>query len=182
MDNLSDLVLIKELQSNNEVAYEIIYLKCFSIIALYIKQNSGNDEDAQDVFQEAMIVLFEKVKQPDFMLTSSLSTYLFAISKNIWLKHLRGNRLVLIDEPQFEKFSNDIELPVNDDVETDQNEKVNLWLNKITQHCQKVLKALFFYNQSIETLMMRMGWKNRHTADNQKYKCIQQLKKNSKRE
>lgn len=180
MNNFSDLSLIKELQCNNRDAYEILYLKYFPVITSYIKQNRGSDEDAQDVFQEAIIVLFEKVKHSDFVLTSSLSTYLFAISKNIWLKHLRNHKFVVIN--QFEETSHNTELLVSEEVEVDFVEKVDSWLNKITKHCQQVLRALFFYNQSIEMLMGIMGWKNRHTADNQKYKCIQQLKKSSKRE
>lgn len=180
MNNFSDLSLIKELQCNNKDAYEILYLKYFPVIASYIKQNRGSDEDAQDVFQEAIIVLFEKVKYSDFVLTSSLSTYLFAISKNIWLKHLRNHKFVVAD--QFEETLHNTELLVSEEVEVDFVEKVDSWLNKITKHCQQVLRALFFYNQSIEMLMGIMGWKNRHTADNQKYKCIQQLKKISKRE
>lgn len=181
MNNFSDLSLIKELQCDNKDAYEILYLKFFPVIASYIKQNSGNDEDAQDVFQETIIVLFEKVKHPDFVLTSSLSTYLFAISKNIWLKHLRNQKFVVTD--QFDETSHhNAELLVHEEVEVNLVENVDSWLNKITKHCQHILRALFFYNQSIETLMGIMGWKNRHTADNQKYKCIQQLKKSSKRE
>lgn len=180
MNNFSDLSLIKELQCNNKGAYEILYLKYFPVIASYIKQNRGSDEDAQDVFQEAVIVLLEKVKHSDFVLTSSLSTYLFAISKNIWLKHLRNHKFVVTD--QFEETLHNTELLVSEEVEVDFVEKVDSWLNKITKHCQQVLRALFFDNQSIEILMGIMGWKNRHTADNQKYKCIQQLKKSSKRE
>lgn len=180
MNNFTDLSLINELQCNNKDAYEILYMRYFSVIASYIKQNRGNDEDAQDVFQEAIIVLFEKVKHPDFVLTSSLSTYLFAISKNIWLKHLRNHKFVVTD--QLDETLHNAELLVHGEEDVDLFEKVDSWLNKITKHCQQVLRALFFYNQSIETLMGIMGWKNRHTADNQKYKCIQQLKKNSKRE
>lgn len=180
MNNFSDLSLINELQCNNKDAYEILYLRYFPVIASYIKQNRGNDEDAQDVFQEAIIVLFEKVKHPDFVLTSSLSTYLFAISKNIWLKFLRDDKFVVTD--QLDETLHNTELLVHGEEDVDLFEKVDSWLNKITKHCQQVLRALFFYNQSIERLMGIMGWKNRHTADNQKYKCIQQLKKSSKRE
>jgi hypothetical protein len=47
---------------------------------------------------------------------------------------------------------------------------------KITRHCQNILKALFFYEVPMDNLMVKMGWKNKHTASNQKHKCIQQIK------
>jgi hypothetical protein len=44
-------------------------------------------------------------------------------------------------------------------------------------HCRNLIKAIFFYRVSMERLMVKMGWKNKHTAANQQYKCIQQLKR-----
>lgn len=167
--------LIRSIKAGENHLLESFYKKNFPIISHYIKQNNGNKEDAQDVFQEAIITLIHKVKEPNFILTSTLSTYLFAISKNIWLKHLRDNKFISTE--QFENELHDIESSSDESETLNHQNKMLNWLELITKHCQQILKAIFFYNQPIEKLMVKMGWKNKHTASNQKYKCIQQLKR-----
>lgn len=81
----TDQKLTRSIKAGENHLLESFDKKNFPIIAHYVKQNKGNEEDAQDIFQEAIIVLVGKVKKPDFILTATLSTYLFAISKNIWL-------------------------------------------------------------------------------------------------
>lgn len=171
----TDQKLTRSIKAGENHLLESFYKKNFPIIAHYVKQNNGNEEDAQDIFQEAIIVLVGKVKKPNFILTATLSTYLFAISKNIWLKHLRDNKFIHTE--QFDSNRHDVEISIDENETIHQENKVLGWLNLITQHCQEILKAIFFYNQPIDNLMIKMGWKNKHTASNQKYKCIQQLKK-----
>ena len=170
-----DQELIRSIKAGENHLLESFYKKNFPIVAHYIKQNNGNNEDAQDIFQESIIILVSKVKDPDFILTSALSTYLFSISKNIWLKHLRDNKFISTE--QFNNNQHDIESPTDENADLNYENKVLNWIHLITKHCQRILKAIFFYNQPIEKLMIKMGWKNKHTASNQKYKCIQQLKK-----
>ncbi|MEO8404599.1 MAG: sigma-70 family RNA polymerase sigma factor [Chitinophagaceae bacterium] len=181
MQTISDNSLLDRLKDEDNTSFEILYKLYFPSIAAHIAKNYGNTEDAEDIFQESIIVLLQKVRQPDFILTSSLKTYLFAISKNLWMKRLRDNKLLPV--ASFEKYQQETETFF---VETQpgktKEEKLNSWLSKITDHCQKILKAIFFYNEPIDSLMKKLGWKNKHTAANQQYKCIQQVKKQKDKE
>ncbi len=176
MQTISDTTLLDQLKVEDTASFELLYKFYFPSVAFYIKQNQGNNEDAQDIFQEAIIVLLQKIRQPDFVLTSSLKTYLYAVSKNLWLKRLRDNKLRIVDNDfsytdyGSEAYTFELEQ------EKSKEEKVENWLQKITRNCQSILKALFFYEKPMEDLMEKMGWKNKHTATNQKYKCIQQIK------
>ncbi|WP_128331605.1 RNA polymerase sigma factor [Apibacter sp. HY039] len=169
-----DQEIITNIRAGKSYLPKSFYNKNFSAVARYIMRNNGNIEDAQDVFHESFLVLIQKIRNPDFILTSTLSTFLFAIAKNIWLKRLRDNHF-------FRKESFDDKHSIEFFPEASNNltkeNKVLLWLSQISNHCQKLLRAIFFYNQPIEKLMTKMGWKNKHSASNQKYKCIQQLKK-----
>lgn len=171
----TDQELIESIKAGNNNLLEHFYNKNYAITAHYIKNNRGYEDDAKDVFQEAISILIQKISNPNFTQTSALSTYLFAISKNIWLKHLRDNRFVNIES--FEDNCSEVELVTNDDEMIGREKKILNWFAQITKHCQRILESIFYYNESIETLMVKMGWKNKHTASNQKYKCIQQLKK-----
>ena len=177
----SDHSLIEQLKKEDNTAFKILYKSYFPMISLFVRQNMGNMEDAEDLFQEAVVTLFKKIQQSDFKLSCSLKTYLFAIAKNLWLKRLRDNKLVAVSDLETYQLScepNDLEFKT----EKSREEKVQHWLTKITQHCQQILSALFFHSEPMETLMKKMGWKNKHTAANQQYKCIQQIKKLKEKE
>lgn len=180
MDIKNDSALLEQLRRGDNKSFAFLYKDCFSLINSYVTSNRGNREDAEDIFQEASIVLLHKIKQSDFILTSSLKTYLYAIAKNLWLKKIRDTKEINTNSTDFLENSPSDFCEVSN--ESDTVEKVTTWLTKITLNCQRILKGLFFYNESMESLMRKMGWKNKHTAANQKYKCIQQMKEKSKRE
>jgi DNA-directed RNA polymerase specialized sigma24 family protein len=86
MQKISDNILIEQLKKEDNTSFELLYQMVFPSVKHYITQHQGKVEDAEDIFQEAVIVLLQKVRTPNFVLTASLKTYLFAIAKNSWLK------------------------------------------------------------------------------------------------
>jgi RNA polymerase sigma factor (sigma-70 family) len=173
MANNTDI--LNELKANPNLAFVFLHKSHYPSIANYIKTNNGSEQDAEDIFQETIIIILEKIKQPSFALTSSLKTFQFSIARNLWLKHLRDNKL---------KTTYDIEqIDIEEYNETNENElktqSVLSLLDKITIQCKRILEAIFILGEPMENLMLRMGWKNKHTAANQKYKCLEQAKKKS---
>jgi RNA polymerase sigma factor (sigma-70 family) len=184
MQTLTDDMLLEQIKAEDNASFRLLYTFYFPSIASYIKQNMGSHQDAEDIFQEAVLVLWQKVKQPNFALSSSLKTYLYAIAKNLWLKHLRDNKRILLDQEwqlYYEQNENDT-FSVELHPPPSQEGQVQNWLQRITENCRRILKAIFYYQESMESLMTRMGWKNKHTAANQKYKCIAQVKKEKEKE
>lgn len=176
MHPISDQTLLVALKNEDNASFNLLYKSYLPSIKVYIVSNFGNKEDAEDIFQEAIIVLLKKVREDDFELTSSLKTYLFAIAKNLWLKRLRDSKRITVDD--FEKHLRESEAFEYEIInESSREEKLHHWMAKITENCQRILKAIFFYKEPMGSLMQKMGWKNKHTAANQQYKCIQQVKK-----
>lgn len=170
---MKDIKILEELRSNNNNTFSQLYNSYYPSIAGYIKANKGSEQDAEDVFQEAVIVLLDKVNQPNFELTASLKTYLFSIARNLWLKHLRDKKMTVTGG--FEGVDVEDINEVND-TET-RSQKAHSLLARITAQCKRILIAIFFASEPMDKLMVRMGWKNKHTADNQKYKCLEQARK-----
>lgn len=180
MQTITDNILLEKLQADDSGSFELLYKFCFPSIASYVKQNLGNNEDAEDIFQEAIIVLLKKTKQSDFVLSSSLKTYLYAVAKNLWLKRLRDNKLNIVNsELNLATYEPEIFELVS---EQSREEKVQNWLQKITRNCRRIIKALFFYEVPMDALILKMGWKNKHTASSQKHKCLQQIKNITEKE
>ncbi len=67
-----------------------MYEQNYQFVERFVLKNNGNVDDAKDIFQDIMLALIEKIYADDFELTASLSTYIFAIGKNLWLKKLRN--------------------------------------------------------------------------------------------
>ena len=181
MQTISDTTLLQQLKTEDNASFQLLYKFYFPSVSYYVRQNMGNAEDAEDVFQEAITVLLQKVRQPQFVLTASLKTYLGAIAKNIWLKRLRDNKIISVEN--FDRYQQETSTFFPElKCEKTREDKVSSWLAKITANCQRILKALFYHREPIESLMKKMGWKNRHVAANQQYKCIQQVKKERKKD
>jgi RNA polymerase sigma factor (sigma-70 family) len=171
----SDTNLLDTLKRKENAGYEQLYKSCFPSVAHYITRNNGSTQDAEDIFQEAILILLAKLEEPSFALTASIKTYLFAVSKNLWLKKLRSSR----QQQPLDAIQN---LEVEPEDETLNAERVNHWLHNMMARCQQVLKAIFYLNEPMDSVMKKMGWKNKHSAANQKYKCLEQLKRESQRE
>ncbi|SHK94410.1 RNA polymerase sigma factor, sigma-70 family [Chitinophaga jiangningensis] len=170
MAGISASELSVQLTQGNGKAYTDLYQHSFPAICHYIQQNSGNEQDAEDIFQEALLVLLEKINNPDFRLTASLNTFLFAVARNLWLKELRNrSRISNTDIPDVPEEHMEPAKPYQ--------HSLSGWWSKMTGFCQQVLSAIFLHNTPMQALMLKMGWKNKHTAAQQKYKCLQQIKK-----
>jgi RNA polymerase sigma factor (sigma-70 family) len=172
MARFSDKELIDKVRAREEMAFSQIYEYSFPPIAGYIVKNNGSEQDAEDIFQESIIVLLSKTARQDFVLTASVTTYLFSIARNLWLKRLRQKKQIT-EICDYES----LDIPSDAEPESQDPGKLTGWLKKITTYCQKILKAIYYKNEPMNQLMIKMGWKNKHTASQQKYKCLQQIGK-----
>src|ERR1041384_2841758 len=82
---------IEGLRSGNNEVLSALYRKYYNIVLKFIVNNSGTEEAAQDVYQETVIVLYETVKKPEFVLNCQLQTFIYSVAKRIWLKQLKKN-------------------------------------------------------------------------------------------
>lgn len=180
---MSDSNIIEELKKEKNSAYDLIYQENYPFVEGYVLRNSGSIEDAQDIFQDTMLVLVQKLRMDNFQITASLKTYTIAISKNLWFKKLRyksSHKEVELTDLLSDKFYDEIELSI--EKEKTYKEKLQTYLSKITSHCNRLLNSIFFKNKDIEEVQEEFGYSTKHNAQNQKYKCIEQIKKVKKKE
>lgn len=142
----------------------------------FIIKNSGNFQEAQDTFQDAVIVLYEKTKNSDFKLTCTLKTYIYSIVRNLWLKAL-SKRQKRVDVIDFEKFYT-LEIEEDDTKKEDkQIDKITEAIKSLGEKCRKILTSFYFEQKKMTQIAEELGYTNADNAKNQKYKCMQQLKK-----
>ncbi len=181
--------LLTEFCEGNEKAFSKLYQYYYGFVENYICKNNGTKEDAQDIFQETLIVFLEKLKKDDFYLTASLKTYIIVISKNMWLNVLRKNKKMTVyslansdeDESDFNQKIIETILSKEFDNELENEkplvEKLDDYFSRLTSHCQNLLSTIVEEQKITEEIQKEFGYTTRHNLHNQKHKCVQQLKK-----
>ncbi|MDZ4745266.1 MAG: sigma-70 family RNA polymerase sigma factor [bacterium] len=168
--------IVTDLRGDNNNAFGQLYKEHFGMVKRFITNNHGRADDAEDIFQDTMLVLFEKLRQDNFELSASIKTYIMAISKNLWLKKLRtANREIELTAMHSNQFFDEIDSAINE--EKSYRDKLQNYLNKITDHCRGLIHDMFFKEKTIEQIQKDHGYSTKHNAQNQKHKCIEQIRK-----
>ncbi len=106
----------------------------------HVLDNSGSKEDAFDVFQDALIIIFEKARSNQFTLTSSFQTFLFSVARFVWLNKLKKNRREVITS-DFDESLIDNKAEWADMLIEERKQRL-FWskLNVLSEECQRLLQ------------------------------------------
>lgn len=177
LDIARDRELLEGLARDDDKALKAIYLDNFPAILRMVLQNNGSEDDAKDLFQEAMIVLYEKVQQGGFDLYSKLKTFLYAVCRHLWLKKLQGNTWQVELSDGLEEM-----LPLEDTMEEharrdEQFSVMKRAMGSLGEPCKTILEDYYLHKLSMQDIAEKFGYTNPDNAKNQKYKCLMRLKK-----
>ncbi len=173
----NESLLLQGLVKNERKAIETIYKENFNMVQALIINNNGTADDAKDIFQEAIMVLYEKVKSGTFELNCLIKTYLYSVSRRIWLKKLsQQNRFSLTDshEELFTVVDEDMDEQERRNSEFNMMDKA---INSIGEPCKSLLEAFYMQKKSMQEIASEFGYTNADNAKTQKYKCLTRLKK-----
>lgn len=172
----SERSLLQGLARNDKKAIETIYKENYNLVQALVVNNSGTSEDAKDIFQEAMIVLYEKVQSGSFELNCQIRTFVYSVSKRLWLKRLMQQNRFSISDGHEEVVSVDEEMDEHERRNTEfvMMEKA---MNGLGEPCKSLLEAFYLQKKSMQEIAGNFGYTNSENAKNQKYKCLMRLKK-----
>ncbi len=183
MIEYSNLDLLNGIHRNDTIVLQYIYKNFYSKINFFIKKNSGDDDDANDVFQEAIIIIFRKLKANELVLDCTFETYLYSVCRFLWLKQLEKRKVEKEKIKDNHEYHDDI---YDDGLErvVDLNERYKLYQKHFTnlgKDCQKVLQ-LYFDKVPLKNIAQIMGFKSEKYAKKRKFKCKEYLIKNIKQD
>jgi RNA polymerase sigma factor (sigma-70 family) len=169
--------LLEGLARNDHHDIETIYKENFGLVQSFILNNNGTFDDARDVFQEAMVVLYEKSKDSSFTLTCQLKTYLYSICRRLWLKKLQQQSRYSTPVEGFEEM-----VPVEEEIEEKEKldndfETMENAMRSLGEPCKSLLEAFYIQKKQMVEIAEEFGYTNADNAKNQKYKCLMRLKK-----
>lgn len=177
MIGYSDEQILKGILRHDNLILQYIYKQYYYNINYFIRKNQGSEDDASDIFQEAIIIIYRKIKENDLVFEkSSFKGYLFSVCRLLWLKQLEKRRV--------EKEKLNDSLPYQEDLYDDnlneiviKNERYGLYqkhFGALSTDCQKLLQ-LFFEKVSLKEIAMMMGYKSEKYAKKRKFKCKELL-------
>lgn len=174
----SDKDLLLELKKGSAKAFELLYKEQFRVIASLINKMGGSQSDIEDIFQETLFVLVKKIREPDFELTAKISTLMYAIARNLWLKrNQKESKVTNVSEDellkmQFEKMN-----------ESDDYKEKELMIavvldniNTLEEECRKVIKLSFFKKMTHSEIAEELGYTTSFVKV-KKFRCLGYLRK-----
>lgn len=177
---MTDLEII-EILRNNDIkgstnALKTIYKNNYYMVEDYVKKNNGTKDDAKDLFQDSVIVLYKNIKKDSFLLSGKISTYLYSISRNLWLKKLRDTKIKTTEiDTHNESFSTSETIQLK--IEYSENQIfLGRLLTKAGEKCKKILKAFYYDKQSMKTIAEMQGYSSEQVAKNQKLRCLKKIR------
>lgn len=173
----TDSEVILGILNNSESVLKRLYTAYFPMVLQLIINNNGSGDDAKDIYQEAIIILYNKVKNGDFELSSKLKTYIYSVCRRLWLKRLSQINRYGGDITDFQEYlSVDDETEKNNDRDIQFN-KMGKALQLLGEPCKTIIEDFYINNRSMQDICESFGYTNADNAKTQKYKCLQRLKK-----
>ncbi len=172
-----DARILDMIRRGDERALVSLYEANRKMIATFIARNNGTHDDYEDMLQEALVILWERVRANRFEYTSKLSTFLFATVRNIWLRRLaRAKREIPTDlQPESNPDPDASVLDIM--VEEEEALAVREAMEKIGEPCRELLTLFYWDECSTEEIAKRMGFANADTVKSKKYQCKKSLEK-----
>lgn len=175
----SDKELINALKDPQTMGAAIknIYREYYALLESYVVSNKGSRDDAADMIQEAIVAFIEMVQQNKYRGEASVKSFLYAITRNLWLaeskrRNSRDNRNRI-----FEKAKETGETAVTEHlIQRECFTLIQELFNKLGEKCKQLLLLVYYEDMPMTDIVQHMpGYQNEQVIRNKKYKCMKQL-------
>lgn len=163
-----------QIRQHDPAAVRQLYADNLPNVVSYVCRNQGSPEQAKDIFQDAVLILYDKLQQEDFEIKGDIGGYLYGICRFLWMRSLKKKQQTPITSSEKEGLTID---PAWESSQI-QEKKWGLFqehFSKLGKDCQQVLK-LFFAGQRLAVIAEQMGYTNTYVKL-KKFQCKERLTK-----
>jgi DNA-directed RNA polymerase specialized sigma24 family protein len=161
--------------AEREQCFMLLYKKAFPAVAKYVSKMGGSFDEAKDIFQDALVIYYEKAVSSSIVLQTNEQAYLLGIAKHLWVKRFREN---------MQHIALDAGLNNYDFVEDENMQpspvKLLHYLETAGQKCMEILKAFYYDNLPVNKIASLFGYSGVRSATVQKYKCMEKVRETIK--
>jgi len=135
-----------------------------------IRFYGGRRDEAEDIFQEALIIFCRKARDPEFRLSSGSYAYLYSVSRLLWSGELRRQRRPLTEIGASDPVDSDAQDAVSAELRYRLAETI---IDGLAARCRELLQLFYTGGLQLKDIASRMGYGSEQSAKNQKYKCLE---------
>lgn len=164
---MKDHEVLERVSRGDEVALDYLYKKHYKMMTRIVLNNNGTEDEAKDVFQDALLVFWQKAVSGKLVLTSKISTYIYSICLNLWRKELDRKGRLSSEEVEQSTYQ-----------EYEKNERIKIitdCINQLGDTCRRILTYHYFDGLSMSDIADKLNFANTDTAKTKKYKCKKKL-------
>lgn len=163
------------LAGNDDRALTYLYNETLPKVRSHILKNSGSKEEADDLFQDAVIIFFQRVKEGLFNENHDVDGFIYTICKNLWInisKRKKVNQKYVNHSLNTHKHDdNQLDQVINKEKENAMHQLFNL----LDERCRQLMKSIIYDRKSMTEICEELGYKNEQVAKASKYRCNQSL-------
>jgi RNA polymerase sigma factor (sigma-70 family) len=153
-----------------------LYTQYSDTVYGYIRNNGGNKEDSEDIFQETVLNFLKLVKGEKFRGDASIKTFLVSIARNLWLKEWNKRHNADKRNKNYERGQETVDVGIADLLQQQEVRKqLRSLLSRLDEACQQLLIAHYYEGVPLKDLAKELGFANEQVVRNKKYKCMKTL-------
>ncbi len=172
--SINDIAMQQLINSNRTIDRQLLFMNLykstFPIVAKYVSRMGGNLDEAKDVFQDALLVYYEKIHLTETPLNNAIG-YLFGTAKNLWLKRYGQS------SPSLPLDQVDIALTTE---ESPSSARLFRFLEIAGRKCLELLKSFYYDQMSLQEIADEYGYSGVRSATVQKFKCLEKVRESVK--
>ncbi len=175
---LSDESLYQGLLNSDTTSFEILYKKFYPAVRQQVTAYGGTEDDAKDIFQDGIIALWKNARCGTFQLREGvkLSTYLIQVCKLRWIDRMKkASHRYEMRKEELPESQQEPEFLI-EWIDREEQNQFQQYFSRLGTRCQELLKKFYFHKESLQQIALAMNV-GEATAKNEKYRCMQRLKK-----
>lgn len=176
IDETKILHSIKTGEHSKVLSY--LYETTLRKVRQYILKNNGSKDDANDIFQDAVVILFTQVRADKFNTSFSIDAFIYSVARNLWIdKSRRDKRFTNYDSTQQIDYISDDNSHLDNLIESEKTNAMSLVFNQLDDKCKKILSYVIYEKLSMREIKDKMGYTSEDVAKTNHYRCKQYLSK-----
>ncbi len=164
---MKDREILDKISQGDEWVLEYLYKKYYRMMVKLVLENNGTEDEAKDIYQDALIAFWQKAASGNLVLTSKISTFIYSICMNLWRKELEKKKRHTYEEVDAQIFQ-----------DHDKHEKLKVvmaCIEELGEVCRKILTYHYFDGLGMVEIAKKLNFANTDTAKTKKYKCKKKL-------
>jgi DNA-directed RNA polymerase specialized sigma24 family protein len=163
------LMAIEDLAAERKALFMQLYKQAFPLVAKFVSERGGSFDEAKDIFQDALVIYYEKLAASNVVLQYSERSYILGIAKHLWAKkNKQHNHPIALDDS--------LAGIAMEETASSAPEKLLDLLHHSGQRCMELLRAFYYDKWSMSKIANRFGFSSKRSATVQKYKCLEKVR------